>query len=258
MTHFFGTLGIDIDDPIYAENGSSKGSRLRSFLSKTTDQAARKILHALWEHRITVILRNGGVDPVVNAEARYLSVLKRLTTDASPDSPPADEQPSSLDIPVSSKLLAELLRIRGLSPQQRGYDFERFLTCTFEASGLSPREPFSNLGEQIDGSFLLDGEIYLVEARWRDAPSNSQDLNSFHGKLDGKAAWARGLFVSFNGFSRDAIAAFHGRRMILMSGDDIHDSLERGISLATVLQKKVRIAGETGKFFVPLQALFRT
>ena len=258
MSHFFGVLGIDIDDPAYAENGGSKGNRLRTFLRKTDDGTANRVLQALWEHRVTMLANTGQADPVFDAEARFLRVTSKLA-DGHPAGPPAHlTPPPASDLPLANELKAALLRIRDLAPQPRGYAFEKFLTRAFEGGGLAPREPFSNRGEQIDGSFLLDGEVYLVEAKWRDAPTNAQDLNAFHGKLKGKAVWARGLFVSVNGFSDQALDAFHGRRMVLMSGEDIYDSLDRGIPLVGVLRKKVRVAGETGRLFVPVESLFPT
>jgi len=256
MSHFFGTLGIDIDDPTYAESGGSKGSRLRTFLRKVDDGTASRILQALWEHRVFMLSSTGQIDPVFNAELRFLSVVDRLS-DSSPLGQSAHLVPSPvLDLPLLDELQAELVRIRDMAAQSRGYAFEKFLKRAFEVGGMAPREPFSNRGEQIDGSFVLDGEVYLIEAKWRKASTNAQDLNAFHGKLEGKAAWARGLFVSFNGFSIGALDAFHGRRIILMSGKDMHDSLERRIPLVSVLQKKVRVAGETGCLFVPVEELF--
>ena len=256
MSHFFGMLGIDIDDPTYAENGRSKGNRLRIFLRKVEDGTAKRVLQALWEHRVALLTRTGQVDPVFNAEARFLSIVRRLSNGSSSESSAHLVPPPALDLQLLDELRTELLRIRDLTPQSRGYAFEKFLTRIFEVGGMAPREPFRNRGEQIDGSFLLNGETYLVKAKWRGARTNAQDLNAFHGKLEGKAVWARGLFVSFNGFSAAALDAFHGRRMILMSGKDIHDSLARRIPLVSVLQDKVRVACETGHLFVTVETLF--
>ena len=121
----------------------------------------------------------------------------------------------------------------------------------FDAFGLAAREPFSLRGEQIDGSFRLDGEIYLVEAKWHAQPVGVAELHTFHGKLDQKAAWTRGLFVSESGFTEDGLQAFgRGKRLICMDGLDLYDSLDRGMPLDQVLARKVRIAGETGRCFV--------
>ena len=56
-------------------------------------------------------------------------------------------------------------------------------------------EPFRNKGEQIDGSFVLQSETYLLEARWESAKTSAADLHAFHGKLEQKAAWAPGAVL---------------------------------------------------------------
>jgi hypothetical protein len=63
----------------------------------------------------------------------------------------------------------------------------------FDKFGLQARDPFRLRGEQIDGSFLLGSEIYLLEGKWQNAPSGIGHLHTFHGKVEQKAAWTRGL-----------------------------------------------------------------
>ena len=53
-----------------------------------------------------------------------------------------------------------------LTPQRRGYKFEKFLKDMFDVYGLSPRASFRLEGEQIDGSFVCGGDTYLLEAKW--------------------------------------------------------------------------------------------
>jgi hypothetical protein len=67
-------------------------------------------------------------------------------------------------------LYKKLLDLTPLAPQGRGYAFEKFLQELFTAFQLNPRSPFKILGEQIDGSLELDKEIYLIEAKWQNAP----------------------------------------------------------------------------------------
>ena len=52
-------LNVDIDDPTYAENGTSKGRRLRCFLQKVEVPAVVKTLKALWEYREAIRMRDG-------------------------------------------------------------------------------------------------------------------------------------------------------------------------------------------------------
>lgn len=115
------------------------------------------------------------------------------------------------------------------------------------------------IGEQIDGSFELPPETFLLEARWRDSRGGQADLLTFAGKVDGKAQWSRGLFVSYSGFSDDGLHAFaQGRRtgIICMDGLDLTQVLSGGLNLIEVIQRKKRRAAETGRAFVPVRELF--
>jgi hypothetical protein len=51
-----------------------------------------------------------------------------------------------------------------------GLALERLLTELFGLFGLSPRQSFRVVGEQIDGSFELDHDSYLLEAKWEQEP----------------------------------------------------------------------------------------
>src|SRR3984893_2424097 len=124
---------------------------------------------------------------------------------------------------------------------------------------LIERRSFRLAGEQIDGSFELPPETFLLEAKWQDAKVGQADLLTFFGKVEGKAQWSRGLFVSYSGFSDDGLLAFaHGRRtsIVCMGGPDMTQTLTGGLSLIDVIQRKKRRAAETGRAFVPVRDLF--
>lgn len=121
---------------------------------------------------------------------------------------------------------------------------------------MSGRASFRLIGEQIDGSFELDGETYLLEAKWTNLPVNAADLRSFNAKVQDKAAWSRGLFVSNSGFTEDGLHAFgRGKSVVCMDGLDLSEMLMRKIGFMSVLSKKIRRAAETGKPFVRLRDL---
>ena len=155
------------------------------------------------------------------------------------------------------QLKAELVSLSNLAPQARGYAFEKFLKQLFDVYGLAAQEPFRLRGEQIDGSFQFANEIYLVEAKWQGLPIGVAELHTFHGKIEQKAAWTRGLFVSNSGFTDDGLVAFgRGKRVICMDGYDLYETLHREIPLNQVLDRKVRRAAETGSPFVRVRDLF--
>lgn len=82
-------------------------------------------------------------------------------------------------------------------------------------------------------------------------------LHAFHGKIEQKAAWTRGLFVSNSGFTPDGLAAFgKGKRVICMDGLDLYETLDRELPLNHVLERKVRRAAETGLPFELVRDLF--
>ena len=141
-------------------------------------------------------------------------------------------KPAAVDQQTIAKIKAELIQVSSLAPQTRGYAFETFLKRLFDAFGLAAQEPFRLRGEQIDGSFQLASEIYLLEAKWQGQQIGVAELHTFHGKIEQKAAWTRGLFVSNSGFTEDGLAAFgRGKRVICLDGFDLYEMLDREIPL---------------------------
>ncbi len=253
---FVRELGIDIDAPEYATEGTSKAKRLRCFLGKVDDGTAARTLRALWQHREA--LRQPGLpDPFSLAAGQFAAIVAKLDG-SGPTNPANVVAAPAVEAVEYDRFRARLLVIGNLPAQHRGYDFERFLKDLFDAFRLNARDPFRLVGEQIDGSFELESQTYLVEAKWLNHKVGVAELGAFHSKLDQKASWARGLFISFGGFTEEGIHAFgRGRRIIGMDGRDLYHSLERGIPVDRLISSKVRHAAETGQVFAPLEKLFR-
>lgn len=186
---FVRDLDVDIDAPEYQDEGGSKAKRLRCFLGKVDDGTAARALRALWEHREA--LRGGAPDPFPRAAGQYASLIARLEG-TGPTAPVNVIAAPAIEAIEFDRFRSRLIAIRDLPPHQRGYDFERFLADLFNAFRLSAREPFQLVGEQIDGSFELAGETYLLEAKWLARKVGVAELGAFHSKLDQKAAWTRG------------------------------------------------------------------
>ena len=250
-------LNIDIDNPTYAKNGASKAKRLRCFLQTVDKTTVVRTLKTLWECREALRQRAGNVEKIENAYGRFLSLVNRI--EGRPDSGPiAQTSPiHAFNRQTLAQIKADLLSISSLAPQPRGFAFEKLLKRLFDAYGLAAHHPFRLRGEQIDGSFQLASETYLVEAKWQNLPTGVADLHTFHGKIEQKAAWTRGLFVSNSGFTPDGLIAFgRGKRVICMDGLDLYDTLDREIPLNHVLERKVRRAAETGAPFIQVRELF--
>lgn len=252
-------LNIDIDDDRYAANGTSKAKRLRCLLQLVDAQTAVRVLEALWGYRTGLRATRGGAETVHNAHGRLLALVDQLMgKGGAPSSTLFGQRPvQAYDQNAFPHLKGELMRVQSLAPQERGYAFEQSLTQLFNAFGLRGRDGFRLKGEQIDGSLEHEGETYLVEAKWQAAPTDAADLHVFHGKLEQKAAWARGIFFSNSGFTPDGLHAFgRGKRVVCMDGFDIYDALDRALPLNHVIASKVRRAAETGEAFVRVRDLF--
>jgi hypothetical protein len=154
---------------------------------------------------------------------------------------------------------AEFDTVTKLAAHDRGFAFERFLSDLFDIHGLASRGSFKLRGEQIDGSFRIRGEIYLLEAKWQDLQVGNGRLLEFSGKVGGKAEWARGLFVSYSGFTAGGLEAFaRGRQtnIVCMDGLDLYGILSGKLDLVEVIDRKVRRAAETNQAFVSVRDLF--
>lgn len=251
-------LNADINDLTYSKSGTSKGKRLKCFLQTVDKNSVVKTLHALWEYREVLRKRAGKNEEIENAYGQLLALIAKLEgTQGTPPIRDSNKAVLAFDKPKIHELRANLLALSNLSPQQRGYAFEAFLKQLFDVYGLSPRDPFRIRGEQIDGSFQLASETYLVEAKWQGLQTGVADLHIFHGKIEQKAAWTRGLFISNSGFTSEGLAAFgRGKRVICMDGSDLYETLHRELPLDKVLDLKVRRAAETGFPFVSVRDLF--
>jgi hypothetical protein len=256
-TFFSEELNVDIDAEVYKRNGTSKAKRLRCFLQSVDKPTLIRTLEKLWEYREAIRLNAGREETVKNALGRFMNLIDLLRGHT-----PAPQ--SFQQAPVQAfnrekvlQLKNDLIALSQLDPHPRGYAFERFLQDLFKAFEMDPREPFRLQGEQIDGSFQLDGETYLVEAKWHGNKLGVAELHTFHGKLEQKAAWTRGIFVSNSGFTDEGLIAFgRGKRVICVDGLDLYEMLDREIPWRKVLELKVRRAAETGLPFIRVRELF--
>ncbi len=254
---FVEELNVDIGDPAYAVTGGSKGKRLRCFLQTADKPTVVRTLHALWEYREALRQRAGEAEQITNAHGQLLALINRLEGRSGPSSPAGAPPTPAFDRPKIAKIKADLMGLSALAPQARGYAFETFLKDLFNAYGLAAQEPFRLRGEQIDGSFQFGNETYLVEAKWQGQPTGVAELHTFHGKIEQKAAWTRGLFVSNSGFTDEGLTAFgRGKRVICMDGYDLYETLNREIPFNHVLDRKIRRAAETGSPFARVRDLF--
>lgn len=142
-------------------------------------------------------------------------------------------------------------------PQQRGYALERFLNGFLDFEGLNARGSFKIVGEQIDGSFAWAAHTYLVEAKWVKEPVGGRGFSSLMYKIEGKTADTRGLFISINGYSPEAIAGLRMKgelRFACIDGTHLMRSLEPGRDFPKILAIVWRHASETGEAYLPVSS----
>lgn len=256
--------------------GGSKLPAVTQLLTLTLERRRNKFCELILEVVKQSMTWRGKREPLTRAEIDQLNTLLPGVGFKIPDlldpgflatlagapasaASPAPVAPSAPDPAKLAALARSLMDLSSLAPQPRGFAFERFLHDLFEAYGLAPRASFKpSAGEQIDDSFELDSETYLLEAKWKNEQTPAADLHVFAGKLASRPTWSRGLFISYSGFSVPGLDAFHQGRssIICMDGLDLHETLSRQLPFDRVLARKARRAVETGHVHVPVRNLF--
>lgn len=186
-------------------------------------------------------------------DPRFLASLERDVAKA-PDTPDSIVERHS-DTSTYQKALADLKQefyeLAKLSDRQAaGLAFEKLLHRLLGLHDLSPRTGYRVPGEQIDASFVLDGETYLLEAKWEAGAINESHLLIFRGKVEGKSVFTRGLFLSVNGYTPEALTAItRGKQPTFILGDgyDLSQVFEQAIRFDDLLRHKVRRLAECGE-----------
>ncbi|BCB84444.1 restriction endonuclease [Phytohabitans suffuscus] len=141
--------------------------------------------------------------------------------------------------------------------QARGKEFEGFINRLFGLYDLDPRAAYSLEREQIDGAFSFETDDYILEARWWKVPVGREHLDVFKTKIARKGKNALGLFISVNGFTKDALDEYSAATpFITMDGMDFTAVLEERVRLDDLLRRKKRHANETGNCFFPAFNMF--
>lgn len=140
--------------------------------------------------------------------------------------------------------------------QKRGYALERFLNEFLEFEGLQPRGSFRLETEQIDGSFASRGRTYLTEAKWVKEPIAGAEFGAFIYKIEGKTADTRGLYISVNGYSPNALDGLRNKGalgFVCIDGAHIVRALSPGQTFQSILDVIWRRADETGQAYLPVR-----
>ncbi len=136
--------------------------------------------------------------------------------------------------------------------QQRGFDFEKLLIAILTRDDLFPRTSYKPEGEQIDGSFLQDGRVFLLEAKWRSDPVPASMIYQFKGKVEGKLIGTIGFFISMSGYTKecvDALVLGKSLNVLLLDDQDVNLAVSRGGAFRELVVSRLREAAETGSVY---------
>ena len=248
--------GRNIFDERYNYASGSKANRLRAFWQKEDNATVGKLMGEMLNY-------SEQAGPL--AEVCRL-IVARLLQDGNPITPAQtqaqDKQQEALDLKRSQvlwQLKDEFLQLAGQSDRSAaGLALEKLLNRLFQLFGLQPRQPFRVIGEQIDGSFQMDAETYLMESKWEKHPLPEADLLVFREKILGKSAFTRGVLIALNGVSgpaRDAITRGKTPCFFVMDGHDLLMVLSEKISLTDFLRMRMRLLAEEGCVCMPFSEL---
>lgn len=240
-------LGIDV----YVNyTGLSKAKMLREIIKTYNDKTIGELLVQLLEY-------GEATKAFEKQDKLYQSVLnisKELIYGKNQKQEKKEERkesPKKVDYSIWQEKLIDFTKNDSTS-QNKGFKFEKLLKELFEFEGLEPRGSFKIVGEQIDGSFILNGHTYLLEAKWTNSKISKSDLVVFNEKVSSKSAYTRGLFISYSGYTEEALQTFAiGRtvRIILLSVDELAIAFERNMKIKDLISTKMRFLAEEGDFY---------
>jgi hypothetical protein len=244
------STGREIFDQRYNYASGSKANRLRAFWQKEDNAIVAKLL--------------GDLLDCSEATGAQVDVCRAIVSRLLNGSPAAGGPSPAIGGRQSiqqQRVTQELRRLKDVFFQlaidndrnRAGLALEELLNQLFELFELQPRQPFRVVGEQIDGSFQLDGQIYLIESKWENHPLPEADLLVFRGKIEAKSTFTRGVMIALNDVSRqarDAITRGKAPCFFVMNGHDLTMILSGTIGLPDYLRKRVRLLAEEGRVFV--------
>ena len=257
------STGRNIYDPRYDNASGSKANRLRAFWKLEQDALVGKLMSDMLDYcdKTGLLAQECGL-----IVARLLGkepVRPAATTQAAhpPTTPAQSTGPSDAQLrsEALAKLKEEFSRLAVETDRNKaGLALEGILNRLFELFHLRPRQPFRVVGEQIDGSFELDGQVYLLESKWEKQALPEADLLIFRGKIEGKSTFTRGVFISLNGISvpaQDAITRGKAPSFFVLNGHDLIMILNEMIDLPEFLRKRIRLLAEQGRVCVTFSEL---
>lgn len=170
-----------IGESIYSKyEYMSKANLLRRFMSDYSDAFVGKMLVLA----ISYMQSKGQITPDNSNKVNQLlelgqSKLGKVKASHKEKSAKHSNSECPVDYDCLAKGLMDVDAIKDV--QKRGYEFERYLKKLFEAFEMDPRGSYRTDVDQIDGSFVLNGNTILLEAKYRLPDLSKNDLILFEG-----------------------------------------------------------------------------
>jgi hypothetical protein len=256
----FDSTARNIYDSCYDYGTGSKANRLRGFWRREEDGVVGKLMSEMLDY--------GEDDGLFTDKDVLLQTCRRIVArllrggpavDTRADSNRNEQSAQELRSKELEQLKEEFLRLANESDRSKaGRALEKLLNRLFALFELQPRQGFRITGEQIDGSFELDGDIYLLESKWEKDPLPEADLLVFRGKIEGKSSFTRGVFIALNDVTRearDAITRGKAPSFFVVNGHDLIMVLCGAMTLTDFLRERRRLLGEEGRVCVPFSEL---
>jgi len=150
-------------------------------------------------------------------------------------------------------LISEYGQLEDLSglqktPQARGIRFNglfaEMLRCWGIEADVSTARPGNG---EIDVTFTLAGERYLVEAKWEKGKTNADPLFKLHGRLRQRLRGPIGIFMSMAGYTSDAVDGLNrGSQLEMLLFDRSH--FEAMLSGLVPPQELIQLAHDRAAF----------
>ena len=154
------------------------------------------------------------------------------------------------DLPAS-------FRLQNLSPQQRGWVFERWVMEAFRLSGVATEHRYLNpmavagtALEEIDGLVFDGWQAFLIETRYERQRVNIDPIFRLHVMAEQRPVGTLGLVFSVSGFTSPALELserLRPIRVLLFDAEDIRSALLVGVSMMDMVRGRWVRAVQSGR-----------
>lgn len=136
------------------------------------------------------------------------------------------------ELAAGRKQVDEYTRVSNLDPHPRGRQLQKYLADLIASQGWRVEEGARTSNEEMDVVVSLKREVFVLECKWENVPSEAKYVHTLKGKLDNRAD-VRGILVSMSGFTKGAleqIRHYVGSRIILPFGRGDVESMVNGVA----------------------------